>query len=52
MTLADITPALARDSGFAGLVDLLKTAKHGPGRHVFVIAFRYVKPRRTRSPAA
>ena len=44
MSLADITPALARESGFAGLVDLLKTAKHGPGRRVFVIGFRYVKP--------
>src|SRR5579863_9427587 len=30
MALADITPALARESGFAGMVDLLKTAKHGP----------------------
>ena len=25
----DITPALARESGFLGLVDLLKVAKHG-----------------------
>ena len=48
VALADITPALARESGFAGLVDLLKTAKHGPGRRVFVIGFRYVKPRRVR----
>jgi hypothetical protein len=35
------TPALARASGFAGVVDLLKVAKHGPGRRVFVIDFRY-----------
>src|SRR6185295_6434397 len=41
MSLADITPALARRSGFVGLVDLLKTAKHGPGRRVFLIEFRY-----------
>jgi len=41
VSLADITPELARASGFAGLVDLLKTAKHGPGRRVFVIEFRY-----------
>ena len=47
ISLADITPALARESGFAGLVDLLKTAKHGPGRRVFLVVFRYVKPRRT-----
>jgi hypothetical protein len=39
--LADVTPALARASGFAGVVDLLKVAKHGPGRRVFVIDFRY-----------
>ncbi|HKD20714.1 MAG TPA: hypothetical protein VKB71_01815, partial [Rhizomicrobium sp.] len=29
ITLSDITPALARRSGFAGVVDLLKVAKHG-----------------------
>ena len=39
--LSDVTPELARASGFAGLVDLLKVAKHGPGRPVFVIDFRY-----------
>jgi hypothetical protein len=27
----DITPQLARESGFLGVVDLLKVAKHGPG---------------------
>jgi hypothetical protein len=52
MSLEDITPALARKSGFMGLVDLLKTAKHGPGRRVFLVEFRYVKPRKTRVPAA
>jgi len=41
VALADVTPDLARASGFAGLVDLLKVAKHGPGRRVFVIDFRY-----------
>jgi hypothetical protein len=44
MQLADVTPALARRSGFVGLVDLLKIAKHGPGRRVFLVEFRYVKP--------
>lgn len=43
MSLADVTPALARRSGFTGLVDLLKIAKHGPGRRVFLVEFRYVK---------
>lgn len=39
--LADITPALARRSGFAGVVDLLKIAKHGPGENVYLIDFEY-----------
>jgi hypothetical protein len=39
--LADITPALARRSGFAGVVDLLKVAKHGPGERVFLVEFEY-----------
>lgn len=39
--LADITPALARRSGFAGVVDLLKVAKHGPGENVYLIEFDY-----------
>ena len=44
IALADITPELARRSGFAGLVDLLKVAKHGAGRRVFLIEFRYEPP--------
>ncbi len=47
MSLDDITPALARMSGFAGVVDLLKTAKHGPGRRVFLVEFHYQKQGRT-----
>ena len=47
MPLADVTPALARRSGFVGLVELLKIAKHGPGRRVYLVEFRYVKPRRS-----
>lgn len=41
--LSDITPALARRSGFAGVVDLLKVAKHGPGENVYLIEFEYSK---------
>jgi hypothetical protein len=41
ITLSDITPALARRSGFAGVVDLLKVAKHGPGEKVYLIEFEY-----------
>lgn len=36
-----ITPELARRSGFAGMVDLLKIAKHGPGERVFLVDFVY-----------
>jgi hypothetical protein len=39
--LGDITPELARESGFAGVVDLLKIAKHGAGENVYLIRFRY-----------
>jgi hypothetical protein len=49
VSLAEITPELARASGFAGLVDLLKVAKHGPGRRVFVIEFRYEADQTRRS---
>lgn len=44
MSLADVTPALARRSGFAGVVELLKIAKHGRGRRVFLVEFHYLKP--------
>jgi hypothetical protein len=39
--LADVTPDLARRSGVAGVVDLLKIAKHGPGERVFLVDFEY-----------
>jgi hypothetical protein len=39
--LADITPDLARRSGFQGVVDLLKTAKHGSGQNVYLVEFEY-----------
>ena len=37
----DITPALAQASGFLGVLDLLKVAKHGPGEKVYLIEFEY-----------
>ena len=37
----DITPDLARRSGFQGVVDLLKVAKHGPGENVYLVEFEY-----------
>ena len=50
--LSDVTPELARESGFLGLVDMLKVAKHGPGRRVFIIEFRYVDRRPKRQVRA
>lgn len=44
ITFADITPDLARASGFKGVVDLLKVAKHGPGENVYLVRFHYVPP--------
>lgn len=47
ISLTDVTPDVARASGFAGVVDLLKVARHGAGRRVFLIEFEYVpRPRR------
>jgi hypothetical protein len=42
----DITPQLARASGFLGLIDLLKVAKHGPGNNIYLIRFHYIPPAR------
>ena len=39
ISLQDITPDLARRSGFLGVVDLLKVAKHGPGERVYLVEF-------------
>jgi hypothetical protein len=44
MALNDITPELARASGFKGVVDLLKVAKHGKGEQVYLVRFHFVPP--------
>jgi len=44
----DITPELARESGFLGLIDLLKVAKHGKGENIYLVRFHYVRPRKKR----
>jgi hypothetical protein len=44
----DITPALARESGFLGVLDLLKVAKHGRGENIYLIRFHFVRPRSRR----
>ena len=48
ISLGDVTPEMARRSGFSGIVELLKVAKHGPGRRVFFVEFRYVPKSATR----
>ena len=40
--LSDVTGEMARQSGFDGIVDLLKVAKHGSGRNVYFVTFHYV----------
>ena len=45
--LPDITPELARESGFLGVLNLLKVAKHGRGQNIYLIRFHYVWPRAT-----
>ena len=47
----DITPQLARESGFLGLIDLLKVAKHGKGENIYLIRFHYLPPGRERNPS-
>jgi hypothetical protein len=42
--LKDITLDLARESGFASVKDLLAIARHGKGRNVYLIRFRYLPP--------
>ena len=45
----DITPELARESGFEGVIDLLKVAKHGKGEYVYLVRFHYLPPRKRRA---
>src|ERR1700752_4602362 len=44
----DITPELARESGFLGVLDLLKVAKHGRGERIYLVKFHYLRPRAKR----
>jgi hypothetical protein len=46
---ADITPELARESGFWGVLDLLKVAKHGKGDNIYLIRFHYLPPHARRT---
>jgi hypothetical protein len=42
--LPDITTQLAQASGFLGILDLLKVAKHGKGNNIYLVEFHYVPP--------
>jgi len=48
----DITPQLARESGFPDVPELLKIAKHGKGQNVYVVRFHYLPPRKRRAREA
>jgi hypothetical protein len=48
----DITPQLALESGFLGVLDLLKIAKHGKSENIYLIRFHYVRPRAKRAAKA
>jgi hypothetical protein len=45
----EITPQLARESGFLGIIDLLKVAKHGKGQNIYLVRFHYIPPRGKRA---
>lgn len=47
----DITPALALASGFLGVLDLLKVAKHGRGENIYLIRFHYIPDKKKRRAA-
>lgn len=46
--LPDITPQLARASGFLGVLDLLKVAQHGAGQNIYLVRFHYIPLQRRR----
>jgi hypothetical protein len=44
IAIKQITHDLAREGGFESVDDLLVTAKHGPGRNVYLVRFHYLPP--------
>jgi hypothetical protein len=42
--LENITPELARESGFSSVDDLMQIARHGRGNNVYLIRFHYIPP--------
>jgi hypothetical protein len=45
IAIQDITHQFAIESGFLGVIDLLKVVKHGTGDNVYLIRFHYVPPK-------
>jgi hypothetical protein len=44
ITMKQVTYDLARASGFDSVDDLMKTARHGSGKKMFLIRFHYLRP--------
>ncbi len=42
VAIQDIHHALAVESGFLGVIDLLKTAKHGAGDRAYLVRFHFL----------
>ena len=42
--IADVTHALARESGFSSVQALLDVARHGSGENIYLIRFHYLRP--------
>ncbi len=40
--LVEVTPQLARESGFASVADLMKVARHGKGQNIYLVRFHYL----------
>lgn len=43
IAIGDISGSLARETGFSGIAELLKIAKHGSGENVYLISFHHVE---------
>lgn len=41
--MPEITPQLARETGFLGVLDLLKVAKHGKGQNIYLVRFHFIR---------
>lgn len=50
ITVAEITPELARATGFESVSDLLEVARHGQGENVYLIRFHFIPGRTSAGP--